>query len=308
MSYGTSAVGCIEYKPEFLPRGVCLAEAETAADAFASVSIRRAKVVFVDDTKPRQSTNSCMFSEGVSLEDFRRRLPGYIERNSRSPIESMTVRLHFKGETRLLQVDDCDAEILRLLAPLSFLQFATSPGNAQAWIALAGNFTTEEYNRLRSQFLMRLKPTGANGGAYGSSRWPGTLNRKPKRRYADGESPRVQLLRVAYGLRVTADELEAARLLAPPPSSPRIETAPVIGTRTPYGWPNMSDFLARAGGDRSRAEMAWCVAALGQGLPRADVEAQLSRIGVKAVTRQHDNYVRSTVANAAKWLAHEEAK
>jgi hypothetical protein len=307
-SYGTSAVECVEYEPESRPCGVCLAEAETAANAFASVGIRHVKVVFVDDTKSRQPKDSCQLAEGMCLDEFRRRLPAYIERNSRSPVESMTVRLHFKGETRLFQVDDCDADVLRLLAPFSFLQFATSPGNAQAWLALAGDLVPEEYKRLRSQLLLKLAPTGANGGAYGSARWPGTLNRKPKRRYADGESPRVQLLRVAYGLRVTADELEAARLLAPPPSSPKIETAPVIGTRTPYGWPNMSDFLARAGGDRSRAEMARCVAALGQGWPRANVEAQLSRIGAKAVTRQHDNYVRNTVANAAKWLAHEEAK
>jgi hypothetical protein len=70
----------------------------------------------------------------------------------------------------------------------------------------------------------------------------------------------------------------------------------------------MNDFLARVGGDRSRAEMAWCVAALGQGWSRSNVEAQLSRIGVKASTRQRDNYVRDTVANAAKWLAREETK
>jgi hypothetical protein len=225
MSYVASAAECIEYEPESRPYGVSLDEAETAAAAFASVGIRYVKVVFVDDTKSQQADNNCTLAEGVSLDEFRRRLPEYLERNSRSPVESMTVRLHFKGETRLLQVDDCDAEVLRLLVPHSFLQFATSPGNGQAWLALGGNLTTQEYNRLRRQLLTRLARTGANGGAYGSARWPGTLNRKPKRRYVDGESPRVQLLRVAYGLRVTPDELETAELLAPPPSKPKIEAA-----------------------------------------------------------------------------------
>jgi hypothetical protein len=308
MSYVASAAECIEYEPESRPCGVSLDEAETAAVAFASVEIRRVKVVFVDDAKRRQANDNCTLTEDVSLDEFRRRLPEYLERNFHSPVESMTVRVHFKGDTRLLQVDDCDAEVLRLLTPHSFLQFATSPGNGQAWLALGGDLTTQEYDGLRRQLLTRLAQTGANGGAYGSARWPGTLNRKPKRRYADGESPRVQLLRVAYGLRVTPDELEAAGLLAPPPSKPKIEAARVIASQTPNGWPDMNDFLARVGGDRSRAEMAWCVAALGRGWSRSNVEAQLSRIGVKASTRQHDNYIRDTVANAAKWLAHEETK
>ena len=301
---GIPAFEVVERDPEPEPRGVSPAEAEAAAAAFESVGVGRLKVVFVDDTKGRNDPANCVFAEEVTAPEFVARLPAYLERNNRAPAESMTVRAHFKGERRLIQLDDCPAEVLRLIEPFTFIHLATSPGSAQAWIALADDLDEESYQELRRRLLERLKPTGANGGPYGSSRWPGSLNRKPKRRYADGESPRVQLLRAAYGRRASAAELDAAGLLAPPRPKPGAVEVRAIRGRLPRSdeWPDMAQYLAETGGDRSRAESKWAVRALSLGHTRAAVEAELSRVGAKAGRRRRDNYVRETVEKAARWL------
>ncbi|HEV2860764.1 MAG TPA: DNA-primase RepB domain-containing protein [Pyrinomonadaceae bacterium] len=293
------AAEVLEYEPEAEPRGVNLAEAEMAVDAFASVGITDTLVVFKDDTKAKDAPAE--YAERMSLAEFRRRLPEFLERNARSPVESVFPRLHFKGDTRLIQLDDCNSEVVEQFAPLSFLQFATSPGNAQSWLALADDLTHEQYEDVRRRLLAKLKPTGANGGPYGASRWPGSLNRKPKRRYADGESPRVQLLRLGYGRKVSVAELEAAGLLAPPSQKPSAAEVRAIKSRIPEGWPDMDYYLSQKG-NRSDAEIAWCVRALGMGWPRSHVEAELARIGDKARVRRHDNYVSATVDKAARWL------
>ncbi len=301
---GVPAYEVREHDPEPEPRGVSRDEAEAAARAFASVGVGRLKVVFVDDTKGRNDPANCVCAEEVTVPEFVERLPLYLERTDQAPAVSMTVRAHFKGETRLLQLDDCPAEVLALVEPFTFIHFATSPGSAQAWIALADDLTPEQYDGLRRRLLKRLEPTGANGGAYGALRWPGSLNRKPKRRYPDGESPRVQLLRAAYGRRASAAEQEAAGLLAPPRPKPSSEAARAIRGRFPGAdeWPDMAQYLVETGGDRSRAESKWAVRALSLGHPRAAVEAELIRIGGKAGARRRDNYVRETVEKAARWL------
>jgi molybdenum-dependent DNA-binding transcriptional regulator ModE len=296
---GVAAYEVIEYDFEDEPRGANLAEAEAAVDAFASVGVAETLVVFKDDTKPKDAPAE--YAERMSLAEFKRRLPEFLKRNARSAVESIFPRLHFKGDTQLLQLDDCNREVVGWCAPLAFLQFATSPGNAQSWLALADCLTPEQYEDVRRRLLERLKPTGANGGPYGASRWPGSLNRKPKRRYADGESPRVQLLRVAYGRKVSVAELEAAGLLAPPLPKPSAAEVRRIKTRIPEGWPDMDYYLSQKG-NRSDAEMAWCVRALGMGWPRSHVQAELARIGDKARLRRRDNYVSDTVDKAARWL------
>ena len=62
------------------------------------------------------------------------------------------------------------------------------------------------------------------------------------------------------------------------------------------------DYYLSQKGNRSDAEKAWCVRALGMGWPRSHVEAELARIGDKARVRHRDNYVSDTVTKAAQWL------
>jgi hypothetical protein len=304
-SASVPAVEELEFDPEPEPRGVSLADAELTAHACISVGVREVKVVFIDDTKERGAPGSCTLAEAVTTAELLERLPTYLERNSRERVQSFTVRLRRKEDTRLIQLDDCPPDVVERLSSLAFLIHATSPRNAQAWLALAEDLTWEQYEELRYRLLNGpLKATGTNGGAYGSTRWPGSLNRKLKRRYADGESPRVQLLRVNAGRRVLAAELEAAGLLAPPRPKPSADEVRRIKTRLvdPDDWPDMNQFLAECDGDRSRAESKWCVRALYMGHSQYDVEAELERIGRKASVRRRDGYVRKTVASAAAWV------
>lgn len=295
LSYETPLQMSVKYDPEPEPRGQNMTEALAAVGAFASVGVTDFKIVMVDETKPRGE--NCTLAEDADTEALADAMARYLERNRERP-ESLAVRpAHAR---RLIQIDDAPPEVLERLAPFSFLQELTSPANGQAWLCLADNFTgDEEFKTQRGRLLSPLKSTGANGGAYGSTRWPGSLNKKPQRCYADGESPRVQLLRVQSGRVTSLAELDAAGLLAPLPPKKTPEQVREIRSRLPKGWPSMDEFLARHK-DRSTAEFAWSCRALELGWPPYRVEQELSRIGAKARTRTRDNYVSETVTNAAQ--------
>ena len=286
----------IEYDPEPEPRGQSKPDALAALGAFASVGVTDFKIVMVDETKPRGE--NCALTEDASAEAFAENMARYLERNLSKP-ESLAVRpTHTR---RLIQIDDCNAEVLERLAPFCFLQELTSPANGQAWLCLSDEFADDEdFKTFRTRLLTKHKHTGANGGAYGSTRWPGSLNKKPKRRYADGSAPRVQLLRLQPGRTVTIAELDAAGLLAPLPPKKTPKQIKEIKGRLPKGWPDIDEFLSRHRGDRSTAEFAWACRAIELGWPRYSVEDELSRIGAKARTRTRDNYVAETVSNAAR--------
>jgi hypothetical protein len=292
----------VEYDPEPEPRGINLSEASTAADACASVGAEHVLVVWTDETLP-VGENCAGTDEFKSIAEFQENLPRLLACNERSPVVSMAVRVRWKGETHLLQVDECAPELLERLAPFSFMQIATSQGNGQAWLAFSEALTQEQYDELKRRLFSRLNPTkskeGVNGGAHGSVRWPGSLNRKPKRRYQDGESPRVQLIGVALGRTVSIAELDAAGLLAPLPPKKTPEQIREIKGRLPQGWPSMGEYLAKHK-DRSTAEFAWSCRAIELGWPQYRVEEELARIGAKARTRTRDNYITETVANAAR--------
>jgi hypothetical protein len=295
LSYETPARVSVEYDPEPEPRGQSMSHALAALGAFASVGVTDFKIVMVDETKPRGE--NCALAEDVSGEAFAENMARYLDRNLSKP-ESLAVRpAHTR---RLCQHDDCNAEVLERLAPFCFLQELTSPANGQAWLCVSDDFASDEdFKIFRTRLLSKLKDTGANGGAYGSTRWPGSLNKKPQRKYADGESPRVQLLRVQPGRTVSAAELDAAGLLAPLPPKKTPEQIREIKGRLPQGWPNFDEFLHRHAGDRSKAEFAWCCRAIELGWPLYKVEEQLARIGAKASTRTRDAYITDTVTNAA---------
>jgi hypothetical protein len=299
----TPTVEVIEFDPEPEPRGVSMAEADAALTACVSVGIDKLLAVFVDDNVANFE-ESCAFSEYGNARQFRDRVEGYLKRNQ-SRRESMTVRLRFKDNFGIIQCDDCPPEALEALAPFSFLQLATSPGNGQSWIALADGLNAEAYRDLRFRLFAECAPLGklgVNGGAHGSVRWPGSLNHKPKRRYADGESPRVQLLRSALGRLVTVAELEAAGLLGAPPDKPDPRVVREMRGRLPKGWPDISECYARFGRDRSRAEFVWAMRAGSMGWSEERVAARLAQIGAKAATRDRDGYVTSTVRKAFECL------
>jgi hypothetical protein len=303
LSYETPPQVRVEYDAEPEPRSINLAEAAAAADACASVGVEHVLVVWTDETLPPEE-NCTGTDRYKSLAEFQADLPRLLKRNEQSPVESMAVRVRWAGETHLLQLDECAPEQRERLAPYSFMQIATSRGNGQAWLAFSEALTQGQYDELKCRLFSRLNPTkdpeGVNGGAHGSVRWPGSLNRKPKRRYADGESPRVQLLSVQPGRTVSIAELDAAGLLAPLPPTRTPEQIRKIKGRLPNGWPDFDEFLHRHAGDRSKAEFAWACRAIEMGWPQYKVGEELSRIGAKARTRARDNYATETVASAAR--------
>jgi hypothetical protein len=279
-----------------------LSEAEGTLDAFTSVGAEDVVAVVVDDTLPYGENK--VSDEHLSVREFRRSLPYYLEHNLDNPTHSLCVRP--RGPRRLIQVDDCSWEVVRLLLPFAFLVVMTSPGNYQVWIALADVIPDDEEfkaqkRRLYKKLNPKKDPKGANGGAHGSIRLPGTLNRKPARRYADGESPRVQLLSVQPGRKVSIAELDAAGLLAPPPKGMTPEEVRELKAKLPSGgWPDINDYLGRAG-DRSGPECSWAMASFKRGFPRYAIIAKLKDIGPKASTRD-DDYAEQTVDAAWNFL------
>jgi len=298
----------VEYDAETEPRGQSLSEAEAALDAFVSVGAQDVVVVVVDDTLPFNENK--VSDDHLSVEQFRRALPYYLEHNQDNDTHSLCVRP--RGPRRLIQVDDCTIEELRVLLPDAFFVAMTSPNRFQVWIALSDAIgSDEEFKALKRRFFKKLNPTGnkekANGGANGSIRWPGTLNCKPERRYPDGGRPRVQLLRVSPGRVVSVAALDAAGLLAPPPRRATPEEVRELKAKLPDGsWPDIFDYLSRRG-DRSGPECSWAMAALGKGWPRYLVVAKLKEIGPKARIRD-DDYAEQTVAAAWSFLTERAAE
>ena len=246
----------------------------------------------------------------LSVEQFRRALPYYLEHNQDHDTHSLCVRP--RGSRRLIQVDDCTAEEMQLLLPYAFFVAMTSPNRFQPWIALSDDIESDdEFKVLKRRFFKKLNPKKdkekANGGANGSIRFPGSLNHKPKRRYPDGESPRVQLLSVTLGRTVSVAELEATGLLAPAPKKATPEDVRELKAKLPDGsWPDINDYLGRRG-DRSGPECSWAMAALRKGWPRYLVVAKLKEIGPKARLR-NDDYAEQTVAAAWNFLTEQAAE
>jgi hypothetical protein len=185
--------------------------ATQAIEIFESVDTENFHVILRDEQTEAAT------GELVDGHALRQNLAGCLERNAAGR-ESFIIRPASKR--RMIQVDECSPEVLKILAPVSFFQIETSEGNGQAFLALDGSFDEDAYLALRDRLLRRLKPLGANGGAYGALRWPGSLNCKPTRRRADGTFPRVRILHAALGKLTTLAELEAHNLLAPV-SSPK---------------------------------------------------------------------------------------
>jgi hypothetical protein len=303
----------VEYDAETEPRGQSLAEAEAALDAFVSVGARACVAVVVDDALPFEE--SVVTDAHLPVDEFRLGLPYHLEHNLDNETHSLCVRFSgitpswdWYGSRRLIQADDCSAEEYARLLSFSFFAVRTSltPRGFQVWIALSDEIADhEEFRRQKRRLYGKFNPTRdkkkLNGGAHGSVRWPGTLNRKPKRRYPDGESPRVQLLHVSPGRITSLAELDAAGLLAPPPRRATPEEVRELKAKLPDGsWPDINDYLGRKG-DRSGPECGWAMAALGRGWPRRSVVAKLREIGPKAKTRD-DDYAEQTVAAAWSFL------
>ena len=133
-------------------------------DAFASVGATRFDVTWTTCAGEKE-----WFRRGMSFDDLARNLPRMLD-EAPSKQRNVIVRPHGPAVT-FIQLDDLAPATLARLAPAVFLTLQTSPGNFQAWVAMAGFDDNDFGRRLR-------KGTGADPTASGATRLAGSLNFK----------------------------------------------------------------------------------------------------------------------------------
>jgi hypothetical protein len=290
-------------------------EATLAVEAFESVGCKMFKAVFVGIyplTGEAEKLGSEPKQNGASITgaEIKLRLPEYIKRNQE---QNHNVALRAWGA--IIQVDDCTAEIMERLKPFAFLITETSPGNYQVWLALPKSFTgadgkiSEQGKALRTRLLKKFEENGefANGGAYGSTRLPGTFNVKEK---YQGSFPQICVVYVAPSRIVAPEELEQSGLLADAPAPPvlRLAESPrYTNSNLPTGWPDYQFYVSRAPlkedgqPNLNSADESFVVRCLALGHPRYSVGAKLRTLRDKAANRA--DYVERTLNAAESWLA-----
>ncbi len=264
-------------------------EALTALTAFELVEVNKFEIGFRNEE--REARHSVETMESTKL---RAVLPSLISRAA-SAGESFIVR---PVAQNLVQLDDLSSEALELIKPFAFLAIETSPANFQAWVSLSVN--GEERDLLRRRLIDGL---GADRGASGALRWAGSLNYKPKHRRADGSFPAVRLLWFQYVSDISAAQLEMAGLLAPAQvvPVPACESVSSVSLKIPVRFPDYGRELSSVGGDRSKADMRWCLLALAWGWSRDAVENELRRVSEKARQHRSKKYVTNTLDAAVRW-------
>jgi hypothetical protein len=189
-------------------------------DAFASVGAQRFDLTFTDAAGEKVG-----FRGNRPFEQLRLSMPEILQEAAKQR-HNVIVRPRAAGVT-LIQLDDLGEDKATQLRPASFLIQRTSPGNFQAWVAVADG---------DADFARRLrKGAGADLTASGATRISGSLNVKEK--HAPG-FPLVETVHANPGLIVTQAELEALGVVAPPEKD--APAAIPLSRRRPdeRGWPS----------------------------------------------------------------------
>jgi hypothetical protein len=266
--------------------------ASVSLDYLLSVSVSDFAVLFLDDLAPKENAlRDRIMLDGNTL---KRSFPALLKEASRAR-ESFVIDMRAGGR-RIIQVDECNESTLKLLAPFSVLQILTSEGNGQAILALSEGLSDEECKETKAGLFVPLKGSGANCGASGASRWPGSFNFKPNRQRADGSFPMVRLLGGLFGRTVTIQELAGAGLLAPSEATKplRFQPRPLASPENLW-WPEYD--LELSATDRSCADFKFCVAAVEIGWPPQIIEEKLCEVSPKASQRS-PSYAAMTVRKA----------
>jgi hypothetical protein len=222
---------------------------------FASVGTERFDVTITD-----LAGSKVAFRSNRTLAELRPALAGILDQAAEQH-HNVIVRPRCPS-AGLIQLDDLDDKAAARLWPVSFLTLRTSPGNYQAWVAVAdASADADLARRLR-------KGAGADASASGATRVAGSLNFKEK--YAP-IFPRVETVHANPGLVVRRGELQALGVVAPPER--RAPAASRRARRTgAKAWPSYQTCVdnapvARDGArkDISRADFAWSIIALDWG-------------------------------------------
>jgi hypothetical protein len=259
-------------------------------DLFASVGATHFDVTWTTCAGDKE-----LFRRNVTLADLKSQLSVMLGYATHAR-QNLIVRPHGANVT-FIQLDDLKAE--RLLPPLAaaaFLTLETSPGNFQAWVALASTPDKDFARRLR-------KGAGADPTASGATRVAGSLNFKDK--YAPA-FPRVAIHTAHPGRLASPAELERLGLVAAPEpvAQPlRIHAPRISGSNR--CWPSYSRCLEGAplnseqtGPDVSRADFVFCMTAITWGWSVRQTAERLMEESTKAQANGR-NYAELTARNAA---------
>ena len=265
------------------------AAAQAMLDIFASVGAARFDLTWTNAAGDKE-----LFRRGVNLAELTRALPAMLDA-ARARQRNIIVRPHGPGVT-FIQLDDLKADQLARLAPAVFLALETSPGNFQAWAAVAGTEDKDFARRLR-------KGTGADPTASGATRIAGSLNFKQK--YAP-DFPRVAIHAAQPGRTVTAGELDRLGLVAAPEIAAQpLRIAPARVSPGNRRWPSYAMCVDGApmnseetGPDVSRADFVFCMTAITWGFPAEQAAERLLEESCKA-QKQGKAYAELTARNAA---------
>jgi hypothetical protein len=256
-------------------------------DAFASVGAQRFDITFTDAAGGKVG-----FRGNRPLDQMRPAMPDILKEAAEQQ-HNVIVRPRSAGAA-LIQLDDLGEDAAKRLWPVSFLVLCTSPGNYQAWVAVADG---------DADFARRLrKGSGADPAASGATRVSGSLNFKEK--YAPA-FPRVKTVHASPGVLVTRAELEGLGVVAP--SEKTAPAAIPISRWRPSarGWPSYQRCVDNApkarGEDRpdiSRADFTFCLLAIDWGWGVEETAARLMRESGKA-QENGEAYALRTARNAA---------
>ncbi len=281
--------------------GAALTDALKALDLVRSVGAWRSNVILIEDATKRTK----VLANEVTLDEVKEKLPTWLDRSEREK-KSLVVDVKPDGR-HIIQVDEANAEVMRMLAPVSFMTVETSNGNGQVWLALPQRLDASEIKAVKDRLFAVLEAKGANKGASGGLRWIGTHNFKPERKAVDGSFPRVRLLAFTSGRVTTVEELDRCGLLAAPQPKPQFREKAGItrqsnrANREPSYEVAVSSVKRKPNGDidRSGVDLHYAVTCLNWGFTETETVDLLNTHSPKAQER-HNSYAEGVVERASR--------
>jgi len=268
--------------------GAACIEAVRMVDIFASVGVWAFDLTLTDIDQQKQ-----FYRAAQAAGWLKQTMPARI-RDAQAQQHSVILRPISKAGVFLIQLDDLDAAAIKRVKAAAFMTLATSPGNFQAWVAVAGRFEDKDFPR-RVRKAARADPS-----ASGATRVAGTANFK--RKYAP-DFPMVAIASAAPGLTVTPAGLDAMGLVA---SREIVKARPLQRASGTRRWPSYKMCLDRAPESHSRpgmprdsiADFVWCMTAISWGHSIENTAARLMQESGKA-RENGQRYAMMTATNAA---------
>lgn len=276
-------------------------EAEHAAfemlELFASAGADR-----FDVTLTNLQGEKIRYRPNLDIQEVRYKIPKSLEL-AQEQQHNIIIRPRVSDKARFfVQLDDLKDTQLLKVQPAALLTLETSPGNFQAWLAIASSQGVAEKDI--GSALRRT--TGADISASGATRLAGSRNYKEK--YAP-DYPTIALSHSSPALVMTPQQLQAMGLLAIPS---RVVPKPIPRNqwteKKPKRFPDYDRCLQNAptntkgdGADTSRADFTWCMIAIDWGWSMEETAAQLliERTDDRKRHRNTQRYADITARSAA---------